>query len=516
MDLLLLTADPQPASVLPAVDLLPMTIRSAPPEAASLVTAGPYDLVLLDARSDLAAARNLCRLLGSDGLAVPILAVVTEGGMVAIGPEWGVADVVLASAGPAEVHARLRLLAARNSAGGNSGLVSLGELTIEEDTYTARLRGRALELTYKEFELLKFLAQHPGRVFTREQLVTEVWGYDFFGGTRTVDVHVRRLRAKLGPEHESLIGTVRNVGYKMVPPYPRPGPGARRGAGQQRVNPAVPTEILRLAARAEARDGVAPLSGHVVEALEAGSLDLVTRAGTDGRPAALAVFPPGDPAELFVVPDQRRQGLGTELLELALGRAGRVWAHGNLPAARALADRAGLRPIRELRQLRRTGSLAGLPPAPTPAGVTVRTFRVGQDEDAFLRVNARAFAWHPEQGRLDATGLADEQRQEWFDPAGFFLAFDAEGRLLGFHWTKVHPASRAGAEAVGEVYVLGVDPAAGVPGLGSALTRIGLEHLRSAGLFTVILYVEGDNGRALGLYDKFGFSLSGTDVVYAR
>ena len=229
MDLLLLTADPQPASVLPAVDLLPMTIRSAPPEAASLVTAGPYDLVLLDARSDLAAARNLCRLLGSDGLAVPILAVVTEGGMVAIGPEWGVADVVLASAGPAEVHARLRLLAARNSAGGNSGLVSLGELTIEEDTYTARLRGRALELTYKEFELLKFLAQHPGRVFTREQLVTEVWGYDFFGGTRTVDVHVRRLRAKLGAEHESLIGTVRNVGYKMVPPSRDRDRGARRG-----------------------------------------------------------------------------------------------------------------------------------------------------------------------------------------------------------------------------------------------------------------------------------------------
>jgi DNA-binding response OmpR family regulator len=97
-------------------------------------------------------------------------------------------------------------------------MISLGDLTIEEDTYTARLRGRPLELTYKEFELLKFLAQHPGRVFTREQLVTEVWGYDFFGGTRTVDVHVRRLRAKLGPEHEALIGTVRNVGYKMVPP----------------------------------------------------------------------------------------------------------------------------------------------------------------------------------------------------------------------------------------------------------------------------------------------------------
>jgi len=212
MDLLLLTADPLPTTVLPAVDLLPIKVRAAAPEAASLVTSGPYDLVLLDARHDLAAARTLCRLLGSDGLAVSILAIVTEGGMVAIGPEWGVADVVLASAGPAEVHARLRLLESRTNSSANSGMI------IEEDTYTARLRGRPLELTYKEFELLKFLAQHPGRVFTREQLVTEVWGYDFFGGTRTVDVHVRRLRAKLGPEHEALIGTVRNVGYKMVPP----------------------------------------------------------------------------------------------------------------------------------------------------------------------------------------------------------------------------------------------------------------------------------------------------------
>lgn len=217
MELLLLTSDPSPDAVLPAVDLLPVSVRAAAPEAASLVTAGPYDVVLVDARADLAAARTLCRLLGSEGLAVPVLAVVTEGGLVAIGPEWGVSDVVLSTAGPAEVHARLRLLGGRVAAGGNAGIISLGDLLIEEDTYTARLRGRTLELTYKEFELLKFLAQHPGRVFTREQLVTEVWGYDFFGGTRTVDVHVRRLRAKLGAEHESMIGTVRNVGYKVVP-----------------------------------------------------------------------------------------------------------------------------------------------------------------------------------------------------------------------------------------------------------------------------------------------------------
>ena len=218
MDLLLLTADPNPASVLPALELLPVGVTPAAPEAASLITADRYDLVLVDARADLAAARALCRLLGGDNLGLPVLAVHTEGGLAVVGPDWGVADVVLSSAGPAEVHARLRLLIGRATSAGNAGVITVGDLTVEEDTYTARLRGRPLELTYKEFELLKFLAQHPGRVFTREQLVTEVWGYDFFGGTRTVDVHVRRLRAKLGPEHEALIGTVRHVGYRLVPP----------------------------------------------------------------------------------------------------------------------------------------------------------------------------------------------------------------------------------------------------------------------------------------------------------
>jgi len=180
-----------------------------------------------------------------------------------------------------------------------------------------------------------------------------------------------------------------------------------------------------------------------------------------------------------------------------------------------------LRRIRVLLRMQRTGPLVGAPAAPVPAGVGVRTFRVGQDEDEFLRVNASAFAWHPEQGRLDAAALAGEQSQDWFDPSGFFLAFDGNDRLLGFHWTKVHPPAPtreapAGAQPIGEVYVLGVDPAAGVPGLGSALTRVGLEHLAAQGLSTVILYVEGDNDRALGLYRKFGFSVAGSDVVYAR
>jgi len=148
-----------------------------------------------------------------------VLAIMTEGGLAAVTAEWGTDDVVLHTAGPAEVEARLRLVIGRQAttAPTTPDEIRSGELSIDEATYTARLRARVLDLTFKEFELLKFLAQHPGRVFTRAQLLQEVWGYDYFGGTRTVDVHVRRLRAKLGAEHEALIGTVRNVGYRFVP-----------------------------------------------------------------------------------------------------------------------------------------------------------------------------------------------------------------------------------------------------------------------------------------------------------
>jgi DNA-binding response OmpR family regulator len=227
VELLLLTADPTPESVLPALTLLPHGVRVAAPELAALLDAGPHDVVLVDARVDLVAARGLCRLLGTTGTEVPVVAVLTEGGLVAVSAEWAVDDIVLPGTGPAEVDARLRLLRARaaTAATPGGGALVLGELVIDEATYAARLRGRVLELTYKEFELLKYLAQHAGRVFTRAQLLQEVWGYDFFGGTRTVDVHVRRLRAKLGPEHEQMIGTVRNVGYKFV----RPGRGALGG-----------------------------------------------------------------------------------------------------------------------------------------------------------------------------------------------------------------------------------------------------------------------------------------------
>ncbi|MZG14964.1 DNA-binding response regulator, partial [Streptomyces sp. SID5914] len=183
---------------------------------------------------DLPQIRSLCQLLRSTGLSCPLVLIVTEGGLAAVTADWGIDDVLLDTAGPAEVEARLRLATGRQQLGGDDSPMEIrnGDLSVDEATYSAKLKGRVLDLTFKEFELLKYLAQHPGRVFTRAQLLQEVWGYDYFGGTRTVDVHVRRLRAKLGPEHESLIGTVRNVGYRFVTPE-KPEKGEKTEKGEQ-------------------------------------------------------------------------------------------------------------------------------------------------------------------------------------------------------------------------------------------------------------------------------------------
>ena len=225
-DLLLLTpTSGASAQVLPALGLLAHRVRVLPVEPSALLDAPDVDVLLLDARRDLATARSTCRLLRATGLSTPLVLIMTEGGLTVVTAEWGAADILLADASPAEVEARLRLVIERNAAGDESRTsdeeIASGDLTIDPGGYTARVRGRPLDLTYKEFELLKYLAQHPGRVFTRAQLLQDVWGYDYFGGTRTVDVHVRRLRAKLGPEHEQLIGTVRNVGYRFDPPRER-------------------------------------------------------------------------------------------------------------------------------------------------------------------------------------------------------------------------------------------------------------------------------------------------------
>nr|WP_237330223.1 response regulator transcription factor [Streptomyces sp. BA2] len=219
--LLLLTNALQPSTeVLPALGLLLHNVRVAPAEGPALVDTPGADVILIDGRRDLPQVRSLCQLLRSTGPGCPLVLVVTEGGLAAVTADWGIDDVLLDTAGPAEVEARLRLAMGRQSITADDSPMEIrnGDLSVDEATYSAKLKGRVLDLTFKEFELLKYLAQHPGRVFTRAQLLQEVWGYDYFGGTRTVDVHVRRLRAKLGVEHESLIGTVRNVGYRFVTP----------------------------------------------------------------------------------------------------------------------------------------------------------------------------------------------------------------------------------------------------------------------------------------------------------
>jgi DNA-binding response OmpR family regulator len=202
------------AEPLPALGLLSHRVRAIPAEPAQLINAPPADVILVDGRLDLASAKSLCKILQTTGVTVPLVLILTEGGLTAVNADWGVSDVLLDTAGPAEVDARIRLVLGRMAQAEVSTKIQTSGVVIDEASYSAKVQGRPLDLTYKEFELLRFLATHPSRVFTREQLLSEVWGYDYFGGTRTVDVHVRRLRAKLG-DLESLIGTVRNVGYRF-------------------------------------------------------------------------------------------------------------------------------------------------------------------------------------------------------------------------------------------------------------------------------------------------------------
>lgn len=245
-DLTLMTCAEDPASVLPALALLSHRVRVLPLDATSLVRMPEDTVVLIDASDDLAEAKTLCNLTRASGLSTPIILILSEGGFTVVNASWGVADIIIQSASPAEVEARLRLVCQRVTPTRKpdarpeeaedqvpTGQVRSGDLVVDTESYTARVHGRPINLAYKEFELLKYLVQHPGRVFTRAQLLQEVWGYDYYGGTRTVDVHVRRLRAKLGSEYEYLIGTVRNVGYRFDPPssarttsVPEPEPDA--------------------------------------------------------------------------------------------------------------------------------------------------------------------------------------------------------------------------------------------------------------------------------------------------
>jgi mycothiol synthase len=281
--------------------------------------------------------------------------------------------------------------------------------------------------------------------------------------------------------------------------------------------------VLRLATAAGGADGTYPLSEHTVLHLQYGG-DTQVRHVLLHEGAALAGYAhvdmadlvEGASAELAVDPAFRRRGLGRALAEAAVaatpdGRL-RLWAHGEHPGAAALARSLGVARARVLLQLRRPLS-EPIPEPRFPDDVTLRTFRPGHDDDAWLAVNARAFAHHPEQGAWTGRDLKIREAEPWFDPAGFLLA-ERAGELLGFHWTKVHGADGHEHEPIGEVYVLGVDPSAQGLGLGRSLTLAGLRYLRERGLTQAMLYVDESNTAALALYTRLGFTRWATDVSF--
>ncbi len=320
-------------------------------------------------------------------------------------------------------------------------------------------------------------------------------------------------------------------------------PGDVRVEVLDRLDASELAAVALLVERATETDGVRPLSEHVSLHLRHGG-DAAVRhvllyagrrlAGYGHLDVTDTVA--GSSAELVVDPGARGRGLGRRLVHQLLaetpdGRL-RLWSHGDHAAAGALARSMGLTRSRALWQMRRS-LFAPLPAPALPAGVAVRTFRPGDDDSAWLALNARVFAGHPEQGRWELADLARREAEPWFDPAGFFLAVRAEPeRIVGFHWTKVHGGGQVdahtephehehghehghGHDPIGEVYVVGVDPGERGSGLGRALTLVGLAHLRALGLPEAMLYVDADNTPAIRLYTELGFTHWDTDVMFS-
>lgn len=296
----------------------------------------------------------------------------------------------------------------------------------------------------------------------------------------------------------------------------------------RRLTPEQIEAVTTVVDEATEADGVRPLSEHVMLHLRYGgdepARNLLLWQGS--QLVAYAHLDTTDPvdgpsAEMVVAPATRRQGFGRTIITAALDQAHgplRLWAHGGLAESTLMAEHLGFQRIRVLFQLRRSLS-ATLPPVVLPDGVTVRTFQPGADDEAWLALNARAFATHPEQGLWTLQDLRQRMAEGWFDPAGFFLAekqIDGHPQLIGFHWTKVHGhhVDEHGHEPIGEVYVVGVDPSAQGMGLGRQLTLIGLQHLRTLGLQQVLLYVDESNVAAIRLYESLGFSRWDTDVLF--
>jgi mycothiol synthase len=266
--------------------------------------------------------------------------------------------------------------------------------------------------------------------------------------------------------------------------------------------------VAEISAAAAAADGVEPLDEATWLALrhpEQHAIDLVVTG------QGFALVQDGS-LSVVVRPGSRRQGYAAGMLDDLLPRHPgplAAWSHGNHPGAAALAARHGFDRVRDLWVMRRPARPA---PAPRiPSGVTIRGYRDG-DRDQLLRVNAAAFASHPEQGAMDAADLAARMAEPWFDPDDLLVAVDPDGRLLGFHWTKVH------SREVGEVYVVGVAPEGQGRGLGRLLTAEGLHHLAERGVDHVHLYVESDNTPAIAVYEKAGFTHTPADthVMYSR
>lgn len=298
-------------------------------------------------------------------------------------------------------------------------------------------------------------------------------------------------------------------------------------------------DITALVAAAQAADGNPPLSEQTL-------VDLKSEQTDGQRLTTLAIYAPedhSDPAtaedlagiavvtsagsegvlELVVDPHYRNQGVARLLMDKLVEARGlhglKAWSHGDHEAAADLAASYGYRPVRELWRMRLVRQDVPAPGGPVPMprsrleGVKLRTFVPNQDEDAWLAANAAAFAHHPEQGSMTRADLQARMAEPWFDPAGFFLATDEADTILGFHWTKVHPAAPDHGP-LGEVYVVGVTPAAQGRGLGRMLTVAGIEYLQHSGLKAIMLYVDADNAPAVALYRQLGFTRWDTDVMY--
>jgi mycothiol synthase len=317
----------------------------------------------------------------------------------------------------------------------------------------------------------------------------------------------------------------------MTPAHPEKWPvhAVQGGVDEQLLK-----DCRDLLAAAEESDGNPSISEQTLISMRAGDT-------TDHKLLTLALYAPdedSDPSsgqdlagfaavveepdgtgvvEIAVHPSYRNQGVADRLVGALQDRRGftglKAWSHGNHEAAADLAARYGYVPVRELWKMRMTTAAADLPDVVLPDGVTIRTFVPGQDEDAWLAANRAAFAHHPEQGSLTRADLDARMAESWFDPAGFLLAVDGDGRLLGYHWTKVHPQHGA-HPAIGEIYVVGITPEAQGSGLGKALTVAGIKHLQALGLHAVMLYVDADNAPAVALYRRLGFSRWDMDVMY--